>query len=79
MSLASTNLLDLKDVLAAWKKGQRKEIKRIALEREKRSGTSDRANFHWLAERDKTRIDDIVQLHHRFRQLVRQSAGKPKD
>ncbi len=76
MSLASTHLIDLKDVLTAWKKGQRKEIKRIAQEREKRSGTGDRANFHWLAEHDRTRIDDVVQLHQRFRHLVRQSAGK---
>jgi energy-converting hydrogenase A subunit R len=79
MSLASTNLLDFKDILTSWKKWQRKETKHVVQEREKRSGTSDRANFHWLAERDRTRIDDIVQLHHRFRQMVRQSAGKPKD
>jgi energy-converting hydrogenase A subunit R len=70
MSLASTNLLDLKDVLAMWKKGLRKETKWIVQEKEKRKGAGDRANFHWLAERDRTHIDDIVQLHHRLQQLV---------
>jgi energy-converting hydrogenase A subunit R len=76
MSLASTNLLDLKDVLAMWKKGFKKEIKYLVQEREKRRSVGDRANFHWLAERDRTRIDDIVQLHHRLQQLVKQSVSK---
>lgn len=76
LSLASTHLSDLKDVLAAWKKGQRKEVKRLVLEREKAAGTSNRANFHWLAERDKTRMDEVLEVHKRLRRLVRQSAGK---
>jgi len=76
MSLASTYLSDLKDVLLAWKKGQRKETERLVSDREKRSAGGDRANFHWLTKRDKARIDDVVQVHKRLRQMVRQSAGK---
>jgi len=76
MSLASTHLSDLKEVLQVWKKGQRKEVKRLVFEKEKRGGTGDRAHFHWLAERDKSHLDDVLQVHKRLRQAVRQSAGK---
>ena len=76
MSLASTHLSDLKDVLLAWKKGQRREAERLVSDREKRGTGGDRANFHWLAKRDKAQIDDVVQVHKRLRQMVRQSAGK---
>lgn len=76
MSLASTNISDLTDVLQAWKKGLRKETSRVVLEKEKRGGTGDRAHFHWLVERNKvTGIDDVKQIHRRIRQLVRESAG----
>jgi predicted HAD superfamily phosphohydrolase len=77
MSLASTHISDLKDILQAWKKGGRKEAKRLVQEKEKRGGVGDRAHFHWLAERDKTRIDDIAQLHFRLQQVVKQSPDKP--
>jgi predicted HAD superfamily phosphohydrolase len=77
ISLASTHLIDLKDVLAAWKRGQRRETKWIVQEKERRKGTGDRANFHWLAERDRTRLDDVVQLHARLQQTIKQSTNKP--
>jgi hypothetical protein len=67
----------LKDILQAWKKGGRKEAKRLVQEKEKRGGVGDRSHFHWLAERDKTRIDDIAQLHFRLQQVVKQSPDKP--
>jgi len=77
VSLASTNLIDLRDILMAWKKGLRKETKWIVQEREKRGGVGDRAHFHWLAERDRTHIDDIVELHYQIRQTVEQSTHNP--
>jgi len=76
MSLASTHLSDLEEVLVAWNKGQRKEAKHEVQEREKRGAVGDRAAFHWLAERDRARVDDVLEVHKRLRQLVRQSAGK---
>jgi predicted HAD superfamily phosphohydrolase len=76
LSLASTHLLDLRDVLAAWKKGLRKETKWVIQEKEKRKGTGDRAHFHWLTDRDKKQIDDIVKIHQQIRQLLRQSTQK---
>lgn len=77
MSLASTHISDLKDILQAWQKGGRKEAKRLVQEKEKRGGTGDRAYFHWLEERDRTKgIDDIVQIHTRIGQIARQSVNK---
>jgi predicted HAD superfamily phosphohydrolase len=77
MSLASTHLIDLKDVLAAWKRGQRRETKWIVQEKERRKGTGDRANFHWLAERDRNKLDDIMKIHQQIRQILEQSTQKP--
>jgi len=77
MSLASTHISDLKDILQAWKKGGRKEAKRLVQEKEKRGGVGNRAHFHWLTERDRTKgIDDIIQLHARIGQIAKQSAEK---
>ncbi len=74
MSLASTFLSDLTDVLAAWKKGQRKEVERLVKEKERIGGSGDRGYYHWLSGRKN--IDEVVQLHKRIRRLVREEAGK---
>ena len=74
MSLASTFISDLTDVLAAWKQGQRKEVERLVKEKESLGGSGDRGHFHWLAGRKN--IDEVVALHKRLRRLVREEAGK---
>jgi len=77
MSLASTHIGDLTEVLHAWQKGSRSEVKRVVQEKEKIGGNGDRGYFHWLAGREN--IDDIVEIrdiHRRIRQLVREEAGK---
>jgi energy-converting hydrogenase A subunit R len=74
MSLASTSLSDLKEVLTAWQKGQRKGAERIVKEKEKIGGVGDRSYFHWLSGvKD---IDEVIKIHKRIRRLVREEAGK---
>jgi len=74
MSLASTFISDLTDVLTAWKRGQRKEVERLVKERERLGGKEDRGYFHWLSGRKD--IDDVLQIHKRIRRQVREEAGK---
>ena len=74
MSLASTLLSDLTEVLEAWKKGQRKGVEKIVKVKEKTGGVGDSGYFHWLSGRKD--IDDIVEIHKRIRRLVREQAGK---
>jgi len=74
MSLASTLISDLTEVLEAWQKGQRKEVEKIVRVKEKTGGTGDRGRFHWLAGRKN--IDDVIEVHKRIRRLVREEAGK---
>ncbi len=74
MSLASTFVSDINEVLPAWQKGYRKEIEKVVREREKIGGTEDRGYFHWLSGRKD--IDEVIQLHKRIRRLVREEAGK---
>ena len=74
MSLASTSLIDLKEVLEAWQKGQRKGAEKIVREKEKIGGVGDRGYFHWLSGREN--IDDIIEVHKKIRRLVREEAGK---
>jgi len=74
MSLASTSLIDLKEVLEAWQKGQRKGVEKIVKEKEKIGGVGDRGYFHWLSGRKD--IDEVIEIHKRIRRLVREEAGK---
>ncbi len=74
MSLASTSLIDLKEVLQTWQKSQRKGVEKIVKEKEKIGGAGDRGHFHWLAGRKD--IDEVIEIHKRIRRLVREEAGK---
>jgi len=74
MGLASTFISDLTDVMAAWKKGQRKEVERLIKEREGLGGKEDRGYFHWLSGRED--IDEVIAIHKRIRRQVREEAGK---
>ncbi len=73
MSLASTSISDLTEVLAAWQKGQRTRVEKVVKEKGKIGGTGDRGYFHWLSgSKD---IDEVIEIHKRIRRLVRQEAG----
>jgi energy-converting hydrogenase A subunit R len=74
MGLASTFISDLTDVLAAWKKGQRKDVEWLVKERERLGGKDDRGYCHWLSGRED--IDEVIQIHKKIRRLVREEAGK---
>lgn len=74
MSLASTFISDLTDVLPAWQKGYRKEIEKVIRAKEKVGGREDRGYFHWLSGREN--IDEVIEIHKRIRCLVREEAGK---
>ena len=74
MSLASTFVSDLTEVLQAWQKGQRKGVEQIVKEKEKIGGSGDRGYFNWLSGREN--IDDVIEIHKRIRRLVREEAGK---
>ncbi len=74
MSLASTSLSDLTEVLEAWQKGQRKGVEKIVKEKEKIGGVGDRGYFHWLSGRKD--MDEVINIHKRIRHLVREEAGK---
>ncbi|MFC1974696.1 HAD hydrolase family protein [Chloroflexota bacterium] len=74
MSLASTQISDLTEVLQAWQRGQRKEAENIVKEKEKIGGAGDGGYFHWLSGRKN--IDDVIEIHKRIRRLVREEAGK---
>ncbi len=74
MSLASTSINDLAEVLEAWPKGRRDGVEKIVKQKEKIGGTGDRGYFHWLSGRKD--IDDVIEIHKRIRRLVREEAGK---
>ena len=74
MSLASTMLSDLTDVLEAWQKGRRSRVERVVKWEERIGGKGDRNYFHWLSGRKD--IDKIVKIHKRIRGVAREEAGK---
>jgi len=76
MSLASTLISDLQPALEAWQKKKRGWTERVVKYKEKWRGKEDKHYFHWLAGRKQKDIDDIIEVHKRIRQLVREEAGK---
>ncbi len=74
MSLASTFISDLTEVLQAWQKSQRKGVEKIVKEKEKTGGREDRGYFHWLSGRKD--MDEVIEIHKKIRRLVREEAGK---
>jgi len=74
MSLASTSISDLTEVLDVWPKGRRDKVEKIVKQKEKMGGMGDRGYFHWLSGRKD--IDEVVEIHKRIRHLVREEAGK---
>jgi energy-converting hydrogenase A subunit R len=74
MSLASTSIVDLIEVLQTWQKGQRKGVEKTVKEKEQTGGIEDRGYFHWLSGREN--LDEVVDIHQRIRRLVREEAGK---
>jgi len=74
MSLASTLLSDLTEVLEAWQKGQRSRAEKVVKAKEKTGGAGDRGYFHWLSGRKD--IDEVIEIHKRIRRLVREEASK---
>ncbi len=73
MSLASTSLSDLTEVLEVWPKG-RDKVEKIVKQKEKIGGAGDRGYFHWLSGREN--IAEVIEIHKRIRRLVREEAGK---
>ncbi len=74
MSLASINVGDLTPVLKAWQEGGREEAEKTVRTRGKAVDDDNRNNFHWLSA--KGDIYDVIALHKRMRNLVREEAGK---
>ncbi len=74
MSLASTLLSDLTEVLEVWQKGRRSRVERMVKWEERIGGKGDRNYFHWMSGRKD--IDNIIETHKRIRGVVREEAGK---
>lgn len=74
MSLASTDISELTEVLTAWQKDQRKAVEIVVKGKEKIGGAGDRGYFHWLSGREN--IEEVINTHRRIRTLVREEAAK---
>ncbi len=74
ISLASIDISDLAPVLEVCQMGGRNEVERVVRAKEKAGGSDNRDNFHWLSGRRE--IYDVIALHKRIRNLVREEAGK---
>ena len=74
MSLASTHISDLQAALEAWQKKKRGWTERVVKYKEKWPGKEDNFYFHWLAGRKE--LDDVIEVHKKFRRMVREEAAK---
>jgi len=74
MSLASTSIYDLKEVLEVWPSTHRRGVEEIVKTKEKTGGSGDRDYFNWLSGRKD--LDEVLKVHKRIRRLVREEAAK---
>jgi energy-converting hydrogenase A subunit R len=74
MSLTSTHISDLQAALEAWQKKKRGWTERVVKYKEKWRGKEDNFYFHWLAGRKE--LDDVIEVHKKFRRMVREEAAK---
>jgi energy-converting hydrogenase A subunit R len=74
MSLASTHISDLQTALEAWQKKKRGWTERVVKYKEKWRGKEDNFYLHWLAGRKE--LDDVIEVHEKFRRMVREEAAK---
>ncbi len=74
MSLASTHISDLKEILLLWLKNGRSAVESSIRQIKNTPRLSDRKQFHWLA--DKQEINGIVSIHGNMRRKLRDEAGK---
>jgi predicted HAD superfamily phosphohydrolase len=74
MSLASSHISDLQTALEAWQKKKRGWTERVVKYKEKWRGKEDNFYFHWLAGRKE--LDDVIEVHKKFRRMVREEAAK---
>jgi energy-converting hydrogenase A subunit R len=74
MSLASTSLDNLAEVLEAWRKSQRKGAEKVVRGKERGGGSEARGYFHWLSGRED--LSQVTRLHKEIRRLVREEAAK---
>ncbi|MDD4876180.1 MAG: HAD hydrolase family protein [Dehalococcoidales bacterium] len=75
MSLASTSLDDLIEVVVAWQKNSREGVQELVKEKEGNGGTGDKGFFNWLS--GSSNIDDkVIAVHKKIRSLVREEAGR---
>ncbi len=74
MSLASTSIDDLKEVLGLWPEGHRNGVEKIVIEKEKTGGSGNRGHLHWLS--DRKNLDEVLKIHKRIRRLVREEASR---
>jgi len=74
MSLASTLLSDLQEVLEVWQKGKRGGVERLVKKLEKAGGVGNKGYFHWLSGRKN--MGEVTKIHKKMRRLVREEAAK---
>jgi energy-converting hydrogenase A subunit R len=74
MSLASTSLDNLAEVLEAWRNNQRKGAEKVVSGKERGGGSETRGYFHWLSGRED--LSQVTRLHKEIRRLVREEAAK---
>jgi energy-converting hydrogenase A subunit R len=74
MSLASTSLNDLFEVLKIWQKGGRPAAEKTVREKGVSQRTDAKRHFHWLSGR--ADIDEVIGIHREIRRQVREEAGR---
>lgn len=76
VGLATTDMQDIQLILNVYIKEGRKGLKRVILQREAEQTRNSSSYYHWLVGKNSKEVDDILNIHKRFRQLVRGEAAK---
>jgi len=73
VGLATTNIMDLRKILDAWKRGGREAVKVVI---RKTKPVMAGPYYHWLVGKTQQELSEILKIHKKFRKIVRKKAAK---
>jgi energy-converting hydrogenase A subunit R len=75
VGLATTDMLHLEPILAAWQEGGRARAKAL-VEAMPQPTDPEGPYYHWLVGRSQEEMEEIISIHGLLRRTVREEAGK---
>jgi energy-converting hydrogenase A subunit R len=76
VGLATTDMRNIQLILNAWKEEGRNVLKQVILRKEEEQTDGSKSYYHWIIGKKQEEFTEILEIHKKFRKLVRGEAAK---